>query len=842
MKRKFISALLTLAVATMSLSSLAVNAAGEGKVEFTADQAQVSAGETFTYTLSVPEAQTIKGIQAGIYYDDSKLEVENYEFNEAITLDAYASSIDASNGKAVLAATFSEPVEIEGDIAVFTFKVKDNAASGALDFGLTENGVKLVNMAGEEEDAEASLGMVSVKYDYSAELKATVTDNIVYNNSEVLYTLSMTELADMRGIAFSIGYDTDLLTFASAEAVGMLDDAYTSDIKTDENGIINVAADYSEPVSIKDDILRLKFKVNENQPEGQYFPLTLNSFEAVTAEKETADIDLSFSSDRIYLFRQSVITMSYTPDKASVKQGKTVDYIITLDSIAASRGFQAELDYDPEVLTPVEVTKGSVLEDAAVASGISVEHPGKVDIVCAYDTEMVEIGEVAVITFRVSETAVDGYAELSALDALAVDGSYNYVDARSINNIEPVYIGRKAQSYVIAPNADKNSYAIGDTVYLSVSMGDVSEFPGVQFKINYNTDLLEYIAPSRKSEYYGSVLRASSAKEINSSKADEGFIEILSGFGTSDPYTGEGDICTLCFKVIGNGPANAEFLISDITPKNGDTIKGETESISIVSATFRSAIEAIDEIGSSVNVENIETVRAAKELYESLSDEEKELVENIKALENALDALPVVEKIGDLDNITVESKAAIDEARADYDALTETEKAYVGNISDLVAAETVYAEIETKIQSVIDKINGLGDVTIESKAAIDEARADYDALTEAEKTRVTNYAALIEAEAAYEAAWEALNVYSYSYTKADNKINVCVTNNKSDSDTPMIITAQYNSDGALVGLNVETLTLAKGSTTVYTYDLKENCTDIKCMLWDDLSVMQPYNN
>lgn len=52
---------------------------------------------------------------------------------------------------------------------------------------------------------------------------------------------------------------------------------------------------------------------------------------------------------------------------------------------------------------------------------------------------------------------------------------------------------------------------------------------------------------------------------------------------------------------------------------------------------------------------------------------------------------------------------------------------------------------------VIAKINAIGEVeyTDESKAKIDEARAAYDALTDAQKALVENYETLTAAEARY---------------------------------------------------------------------------------------------
>ena len=51
--------------------------------------------------------------------------------------------------------------------------------------------------------------------------------------------------------------------------------------------------------------------------------------------------------------------------------------------------------------------------------------------------------------------------------------------------------------------------------------------------------------------------------------------------------------------------------------------------------------------------------------------------------------------------------------------------------------------------AVIAKIDAIGEVTLDSKSAIDEARKAYDKLTAAQQARVSNYAALTAAETTY---------------------------------------------------------------------------------------------
>lgn len=122
-------------------------------------------------------------------------------------------------------------------------------------------------------------------------------------------------------------------------------------------------------------------------------------------------------------------------------------------------------------------------------------------------------------------------------------------------------------------------------------------------------------------------------------------------------------------------------------------------------------------------------------------------------------AADVMEKIAAIGEVTLESEGAIAEARNAYDALTDEQKALVTNYGALEKAETDYAELKEAEEAqqenqkaaadVMEKIAAIGEVTLESKDAIAEARNAYDALTEEQKALVTNYEALEKAEKNY---------------------------------------------------------------------------------------------
>ena len=129
-----------------------------------------------------------------------------------------------------------------------------------------------------------------------------------------------------------------------------------------------------------------------------------------------------------------------------------------------------------------------------------------------------------------------------------------------------------------------------------------------------------------------------------------------------------------------------------------------------------------------------------KELQDAAAEQERIDRAAAAAVDNLIDA------IGE---VTLKSKQAIETARAAYDNLTPTQKTYVTKLDTLTAAETAYKNLVDRkaADDVIEKINEIGKVTLESKTAIEAARAAYNALTNDQKLLVENYNVLTAVEA-----------------------------------------------------------------------------------------------
>lgn len=130
----------------------------------------------------------------------------------------------------------------------------------------------------------------------------------------------------------------------------------------------------------------------------------------------------------------------------------------------------------------------------------------------------------------------------------------------------------------------------------------------------------------------------------------------------------------------------------------------------------------------------------------------------LQITDKAADVDVLIEKIG---TVTLESKAVIDIARDAYEKLNDAQKARVQKRQILEKAEEEYAKLQVeaekeeadkKAAEAVDAlIDAIGEVSLESKEAIEKARTAYDKLTLEQKEKVTKIEELENAEKLYHA-------------------------------------------------------------------------------------------
>lgn len=205
-----------------------------------------------------------------------------------------------------------------------------------------------------------------------------------------------------------------------------------------------------------------------------------------------------------------------------------------------------------------------------------------------------------------------------------------------------------------------------------------------------------------------------------------------------------------------------------------DTIIPEATSEDLEMAD--AVIAAIKKLGT-ITLNSEESIQAAEDAYNKLSQDQKALVTNYEDLTKAREeytqlkeeydkaaedkaaqdkiaadaVIAAIENIGT--DITVEDAAMIKEVQAAYDGLSDEQKKLISD-EQLAALENAVATMEelqikadqAAADKVIELISLVGTATLENEANIKAAREAYDALTEDQKKLVTNYKDLEAAE------------------------------------------------------------------------------------------------
>ena len=191
-----------------------------------------------------------------------------------------------------------------------------------------------------------------------------------------------------------------------------------------------------------------------------------------------------------------------------------------------------------------------------------------------------------------------------------------------------------------------------------------------------------------------------------------------------------------------------------LAKENAAVIKSVEDKIAAIGeVSYTSASKAKIDVARAAYNNLDEALRPSVSNYEVLTAAEARYAELKAAAEDAAAAEPVIAQINAIGKVTLESKRLIEAAEAAYAALTDSQQKLVSNYETLTAARAAYdalvqaeADNQAAAQAVMDQIAAIGTVTLESEAAIQQARAAYDLLTPAQKALVTNLTVLTNAE------------------------------------------------------------------------------------------------
>lgn len=158
---------------------------------------------------------------------------------------------------------------------------------------------------------------------------------------------------------------------------------------------------------------------------------------------------------------------------------------------------------------------------------------------------------------------------------------------------------------------------------------------------------------------------------------------------------------------------NMILEIGEVTLDSGDKITAAEEAASDLQESEYNQLEELS------------VLKDARETYDQL------VKEDITEIENAINTIGTV---------TLEKKSVIINVRDQYNQANADVKAGVKNYEALEQAETQLSSL--KVQNVIELIDQIGQVTLNSEEKINTARTNYNMLSYNEQKLVTNYAVI----------------------------------------------------------------------------------------------------
>ena len=521
-----------------------------------------------------------------------------------------------------------------------------------------------------------------------------------------------------------------------------------------------------EDTSVSGDLVKLRFRV-------KYFDSTTEGLTPVRVDDFKAvssegalDVSYTDTCAPISLQKESSVEISFNADKMIAGEGETVSYTVVLNGINDYRGIQTALKYDLSKLEFVDVEPLSLMSLADASFDSAVD--GTVRIACVFaETVSTTGGELAKINFRVKEGAF-GTVDMSVVGTkVSADGN-GYIDADYYASADEIY-AYTGQLINITAEPSKSLILPGEEVVYTFKLPEVQDFKGMQFKLLYDSNAMECVDIARGAVLDGAVVRSIT-------KTQDGVIQGMINY--SRGYTGSGELFSVTFA--------AKNVQSLLQPE-----------------LYFSSFTSDDYI-----VYNISPV-------------------NVYPSEPAEETINAIEAIGD---VTLADKSAIEYARELYESLSAEIKERVTNYDKLTAAEQAYAELYAPVQAVIDAIEAIGEVTLDSKSELDEVNAMYNELEEDAKGYVDNYQKLADANEKYQELYDALPTYECTVGESE----VSVKQNKPCEDALTMYIAQYDAAGIMTGVNI--YDMAGGG--VFAFTRAAETETVRCYIWD--ADMMPY--
>lgn len=164
-------------------------------------------------------------------------------------------------------------------------------------------------------------------------------------------------------------------------------------------------------------------------------------------------------------------------------------------------------------------------------------------------------------------------------------------------------------------------------------------------------------------------------------------------------------------------------------------------------------VEKINSINTIINIDEIDDIIEARNMYEALNDREKKLVINYNLLVNLEESLyenesayMVVKEINEIKEATLANESLINDVLCMYNELSDHEKQLVENYNLLLKYQKEIVRLKEKKELINEIIDGINNLTINDVDLINSTRNRINQLNDNIISKITNIKKLDQLE------------------------------------------------------------------------------------------------
>ncbi len=740
-----------------------------------AETTQAKPGDEVTYTVSLSGATGIEQIGSVLEYNSNLLEYVSGEFCMDYSYTTSYKDIIPSEKKVQAGVTFSGKYNVtNSDVYKVTFKVKEDA-SGFYRNTDSENYVIRFN--------DGQNGVL-----YEGDNKATkcneAEDNIslyVGDSASVAITTDKTEGICGEEISYVVSFPEEFnanaidlrLEYDGIEFVSMetLNDSCQLQISEDKKRLI-----WMQPSNkkISGDAVKLTFKLTKV---GAAY-MALADSEYMTDGIDYYAIPFNYTENYCSTNVNGAMIVDVSLDKSEMVVGDKLHVTLTAKAPVNVEGLKFVVNYNKNLLKLAEAPIDNMVPTEVGSATLFEE--GTINYAFMSASEQGNLNEDTV---------------LMEFDLLATQAGGDFVYFDKCESLPENVVEFKGSNVVIYPQDDME---VTSTIALIDAIPEITEE-------NFASEEVT-AAVTAADNAYNALTEVKKGLITNKEKLD-----------------------------------TAKQLIAEYTAA-ADKVAAQavTDMLDAITVTAENYLEAP------------ETIAAVKTAYEALTDAQKALVEGydekIAAAQAAYEefvkqaadkeaadkamAAKAVEYIDAIGDVTEDSRDTINFAMSFYEGLTDDQKALVPEEKKQLLDNAVLAYNSLIAGKVVAMIDALDINSADFAASSDAIAKAYNALTDAQKVLVTNYADYQKKVEEYANMKDILVTVS----AASNGYLVNSVERKPIIEHQTVIAALYDSNGALI--KISTIPSNDGSTIVES----SGNTTLEIFVWDSLSGMTPYGS